>query len=215
MLEIKLNDNHILKIKDNDGYMDSESLNGDICFLVYKHREFQVDVEGFKPLEIYNYLNYRERPIFEDYKDSMSYEDFEDVLQDWGDSRPTDFSDYYIWTVYAYIHSGVSLSLTRGSDQWDTSSTGFVLLHKGHYENEEMALSEAETFINYWNNYLIGNCFWFELIKQEECGLCKHIHEIIIDSCGGFIGDDEYSCGIFDQIDNELIPEEIKKLIKF
>lgn len=207
---IELRNDHILKIRQDDIY-STDYINGDCCFLVYDHRDFTVEVDGFKPRDIYEYLTYPEKPIEEAYLDP---DDYQEAVDDWDYHKPQDFSDYFIYVVYAYIHSGVSLSLSHNGDRWDTSSTGYILVDKNEIPEKENAYLAAQSVLKDWNNYLEGNVFWFELLKETTCEHCGHSEEEYVDSCGGFIGDDIYSCGIFDYIDGDLIPQEIKNKLK-
>lgn len=114
-------------------------------FLVHDHRQFSVTREGFDPQDIVEYLRKQE------------------------DAR--DYSDYHIFPVAAYIHSGIVLSLGSGShfpDQsWDVSHCGFVLVAKKEWTEPDAARMVAEGLIEEWNIYLSGQVYGFKLLKKE------------------------------------------------
>lgn len=126
-------------------------------FLVYDHRDFYVEKKGFNPRDIFDY--------FEEHA-------FKKVL----------YQGYFVFTVYAYIHSGVALSLGRSrypfNDRWDVSSTGNILIkrQKGVW-TEAKARKIAEGLIETWNQYLSGDV-WGYNIEQFN------------DSCWGYYGYD-------------------------
>lgn len=137
-------------------------------FLVYDYRQFQVDRKGFEPQDIFNYLYDKE-------------------------SNDKEFDDYFIFTVFAYIHSGVSLSLNHSGDRWDTSSTGFILVHKTKLDfelqkkhndilvtktDEEIAKHFAQGLIETWNQYLSGDVYGFKRFNKVD-EISKLTNEII------------------------------------
>lgn len=153
-------------------------------FLVYNHRSFSVDREGFDPKNIYN--------------------------------NPEEYSDFYIFPVEAYIHSGVRLSLFSGTKtcRWDSSLSGYVVADKNEF-TEDTAVEAAESLIEDWNNYLSGDVYGYivekpetiysipkekfdkllfenDLANLEQEFHVEHTWEKI-DSCWGFYGDPEKS----------------------
>lgn len=96
---------HKIEIYRDDNCDSPDRWGNDDVFLVYDHRQFYVERKGFDPAK-----------IFETFQSKNIY------------------NDYHIFAVFAYIHSGVALSLTRNSypfnDRWDTSFKGFALVKK-------------------------------------------------------------------------------------
>lgn len=146
-------------------------------FLVYDHRDFYIERRGFYPPEIHDYL-----------KGDIDY----------------DFSGYYIFPVYAYIHSGISLSLLYNGDRWDTSMRGYVLVKKSlrDYISEDIAKTYAEGCIENWNAYLSGQIYRYEIYKKEICEHCNHEEIEEIDSCGGYYDEEECETECKELIDN-------------
>lgn len=123
-----------------DEYSQSPDDWGNIeSFLVYDHRQFCIRRKGFDPTEIFEHCQIAKR---------MFYKGF------------------YVFPVYAYIHSDVSLSLGNSSypfnDRWDTSMKGFVLVErmKGIWDKKK-AIAVAESIVNEWNMYLCGDVWGY------------------------------------------------------
>lgn len=92
--------------------------------------------------------------------------------------------DYHIFPLYAYIHSGVALSMGRGgqfSDPSDSSQVGFVLASKKEFKTNEKAMEISKGLVNTWNQYLSGKVYGYS------------IDEPVNDSCWGYYGDYEES----------------------
>lgn len=137
-----------------DIYYDTDAESPDIwgnedSFIVYDHRQFYVQRDGFNPDDIWDTLE----------EGKKLYE------------------GYWIFPLYAYIHSGVSLSLGSGTCRWDTSMKGFALVKReaGWSYKREQAGSIAEATIKEWNEYLSGEVYGYETEG---------------DSCFGYIGDE-------------------------
>jgi len=117
-------------------------------FLVYDHRDFYVEKKGFNPRDIFDY--------FEEHA-------FKKVL----------YQGHFVFMVYAYIHSGVALSLGRNgypfNDRWDVSSTGNILIkrQKGVW-TEAKARKIAEGLIETWNQYLSGDVYGYNIEQFNE-----------------------------------------------
>lgn len=136
--------------------LDSESPDkwcNEDAFLVYEHRDFTVKREGFNP-----------RDIFDSREEELLYD------------------GYRSFTVNAYIHSGVSLSLRRDqypfTDRWDVSTTGFVMVKYKKGKHDKYYYKIAESIIEEWNTYLSGNVYGYEINGDN-----------FDDSCWGFYGE--------------------------
>jgi len=119
-----------------------------------------------------------------------------EMLNDW-------MKDYYFFPVYAYIHSGVALSLGNNAYPFtcpfDTSMCGGILIKKDDtdFDTEEKRLKAAQATIQEWNDVLSGNVYGYQIMRNDE----------EIDTCWGFIGYYETS-GIISEcqsiVDNEI-----------
>lgn len=219
-----------ITIEQDENADNPDEWGNEDAFLVYSHRQFQVDRKGFEPREIFDYLNYPKKPLREECKEGLG-EDYEDRLEDWENNKPTNYSDYHIFTVYAYIHSGISLSLSHNGDRWDTSTTGFILVKRdAKIIDEEQAEKIAQELIDTWNQYLSGNVYWFRIDKEIKYFKVKEIDldklDLINDKYAPLSGIEQFkgiseeiveyedidSCGgNYDSVDNIL--EDCKKQI--
>ena len=206
--EIQLLDNHILRITRDEDADSPKDWTFPEAFIVYDHRQFTVEHDGYKPMDIYDYLMEVSKP--EKNRDMNSVRDF---------------SDFHIYVLYAYIHSGVSLSLGAGTDRFDTSSTGYVLISKEDYPEGSDAIIQAENLIETWNTYLQGDVYQVEVIKlipfkRMYLGEPRRYSDEVeyeeesIDSCSGFYGTDfsQMLEHIDDDLYNEEVIEKAKKL---
>lgn len=107
--------------------------------------------------------------------------------------------------IYAYIHSGISLSTSNTSYpftcQWDTSFAGII-----YAENEKIieeygdlsirsrgkAIACFESEIKAYEQYLQGDVYGFSTLDAEGAP---------IDSCGGFYGSDPFTNGMSEHIE--------------
>ena len=160
-----------------DSFAENPDIDLDDLFLVYDHRDFCVERKEFYPPEINDYLN--------------------------GDTD-YDFSNFWIFPVYAYIHSEVSLSLSHNGDRWDTSMRGYVLVNKNIKEdfNEELAKNYADDLIKEWNMYLSGDVYDLRIYKFDICDHCGHEEETLIEFITGIYGYDEVEQLAKEYIDN-------------
>lgn len=185
-------ENHFLVVTESDGYESPNDWRNTDIFLVYDHRQFCIEREGFDAKEIFEYL--------QNCADSSTI-----------DLRNDDYDKYWIFPVYAYIHSGVSLSLGKDTYpftcKFDTSMQGFILVLKDATEEgrkpvictEDEATKYAEGLIETWNQYLSGEVYSFVVIETVKCPHCGTIEEIEHDSCCGFYGE------LNDDLLNEMI----------
>ena len=162
---------------EQDSFAENPDIYSDDLFLVYDHRDFCVERKEFYPPEINDYLN--------------------------GDTD-YDFSNFWIFPVYAYIHSGVSLSLSHNGDKWDTSMRGYVLVNKNIIEDftEELAKNYAEDLIKEWNMYLSGDIYDLKIYKLNICNHCRHTEEEEVEFMSGIYGYNEAEQLAKEYIDN-------------
>jgi hypothetical protein len=136
----------------------------------------------------------------------------------WGELRRV-IEDAYdvacIVPIYAYIHSGMTISTTPFSCRWDSGQLGFAIITKKDLRNnynikrctkkyKEYGIdihikNEVETL----DQYVRGDVYSFEVKDKDEN---------VIDSCSGFYGSDILTNGILDHIlteDREIIEKEI------
>lgn len=98
---------------------------------------------------------------------------------------------YWAFPVYAYIHSGVALSLGRGgqfADPWDSGRIGTLFLAKSEWRYRTRNLKKAwsaeryaKAHIEEWNQYLSGDVWGFVIETPDGED---------VDSCWGHYGID-------------------------
>jgi hypothetical protein len=168
---------YTIKIVQDEHAESPDRWGNDDVFLVYDHRQFNVERKGFDPTEIFEHIT---------------------------ESKEFMYEGYYVYPVYAYIHSGVALSLgkqeypfSNTARNWDTSMKGFCLVRKEKDENHYLHEGEvgkgtkqwepneaqivAEGIVETWNTYLSGEVYGYQIDDKdgEE-----------VDACWGFYGEE-------------------------
>lgn len=97
---------------------------------------------------------------------------------------------YCILPLYLYDHSGITMSTTGFSCPWDSGQIGWIYASKESIKAEygcndltpeirEKAEKLLRGEVEYYDHYIRGDCYGFQLYKDDE----------ELDSCWGFIGD--------------------------
>jgi hypothetical protein len=172
--------NYSIKIYQDENALSpkefNENENDDSVFLTAFHREFWVESNFF------------------------SKEDCQSIAE------TMKHTDYHVFGLEAYIHSGVTLSIRNEGNfpdrRWDVSYLGLVFVSKKETKSRKKAYSIAKSLIAEWNDYLSGNVYGFVIEKEGD-----HI-----DSCWGFYGDYETYCLIEARNElNAIIKQENKE----
>ena len=111
----------------------------------------------------------------------------------------------FIAPVYAYIHSGMTISLSPFSCPWDSGKLGWVVITKQALRENygvkritkaliEKAMVHVKCEVETLDQYIRGEVYYFNI--EDEDGDVE-------DSCGGFYGDDIKENGILDHIGEE------------
>lgn len=139
-------------------------------FLVAFHRDFTIDVEGFDEELCRAVANGGK------YEDGSKNEEALDVLK-----------QYHVFGLEAYIHGGVSLSLSNEGNypdrQWDVSQLGLVFVSKKETRFTKKARAYAQQTLKVWNAILSGNVYGFE-VEDTTHGTTFN------ESCWGFVETD-------------------------
>ena len=101
-----------------------------------------------------------------------------------------DMKNFVAFPLYAYIHSGVALSLGQEypfNDQWDSCRIGYVVVKKAGFGTECDLREVAAGFVTTWNQYLSGDVWGYQIVRIDTCDL-GHTHEEVVESCYGFYG---------------------------
>jgi hypothetical protein len=137
---------HEIKVCYDTNASSPDEWGNDDMFLVYDHRDFAIERDGFDP---------------------------QDIFYAMGENKPL-YKGYFYFPVYAYIHSGVALSLGRSeypfNDGWDVSFRGFALIkrQKGLSYRRKKAYEIVKSLIEEWNQYLSGDVYGY----TSDCGSC-------------------------------------------
>lgn len=80
--------------------------------------------------------------------------------------------------VYMLDHSGMTVSTHPFNDPWDSGVCGICKVPS--YGDKEWAEKEYKAFVKYFDVYLQGNIYGFQILNE--------VGEVV-DSCGGFYGE--------------------------
>lgn len=166
-IETVIHQGHEIKVFQDEQPMDSPNdWAPDYVCLIYDHRDFAVF------------------PVINNVK--LDSGDCYAIFEDW--SKKIDVTEYggvtyWVFPVFAYIHSGVMLYLTRAAAMqyeptgFDTSFKGFCLVSKTYQEDRNEARKYAQSHIDAWNQLNGGEVYGY---------MCEFTNE----SCWGFYGDE-------------------------
>lgn len=116
--------------------------------------------------------------------------------------------------VYAYIHSGVTVSTTPFSCRWDSGLTGFIYTKRADYIKDFWAKKNVKNSViekhlkgdlETFDTWLRGEVYYFS-IEDSETGES-------LDSCGGFYGSN-YAEDMADHINYEAYGYTKKEIIQ-
>jgi hypothetical protein len=190
----------------------------DDAILVYNHSQFYIGPEQFSVKDIVSYYTLQKQ--YEDANFDLKSEFKRLEHQDCDESSPEltdaeeerledlsnlfdyrqDYGNYYVFPVFAYIHSGVALSLSKDrypfTDRWDVSCAGFILIPNTIVADSwEQAYTIASHRINDWNMLLSGEVFMYEIWDANEN---------LVDTLSNIYGEDELHSEAFNSINEEI-----------
>jgi len=104
-----------------------------------------------------------------------------------------------------YDHSGISMSTSNSHPyncRWDSGQVGFIFTTKEKIKeylgvkkvtkkSEKKAIEILENEVKTYDKFLTGEIYRFVVIEKSTCKECKHTHEEVINSCGGFFTIDD------------------------
>ena len=134
-----------------------------------------------------------------------------------GDKHDYDHRDYSGWDeqkeaiiknenvcvilpLYLYDHSGITISTSPFSCRWDSGQIGWVYVSKESVRKEygvkrinqeliEKVTKVLEGEVETYDQYLRGDIYGYSISEVSTCEL-GHEHKEVIDSCGGFYGEE-------------------------
>jgi len=119
-----------------------------------------------------------------DHNDYNSFEEMEKAIEKQYDA--------VVLPLYLYDHSGITISTSPFSCNWDSGQVGFIAISKEKARNEygwkaitkkrkELLTSYLEGEVETYDQYLRGDVFGFEILNSEG---------EVEDSCWGFFGEE-------------------------
>jgi len=102
-----------------------------------------------------------------------------------------------VLNLYLLDHGGISISYNDFSEKWDSGRVGFAVVPVSKIVSEygddspksrELALKCMKAEIDLYNQYITGDVYGYEVVREEKCSL-GHVHPTEVDSCWGFYGD--------------------------
>ena len=107
-------------------------------------------------------------------------------------------ADYWYEPIYAYTHSGMTVSTTPFSCRWDSGVLGYVAAKRpsrgGEFKRRASFRAALDSYVKVLDDYLQGDCFGYEVEIDGE----------VTDSCWGFIGSDHTASGLMDYVQGYL-----------
>ena len=107
-----------------------------------------------------------------------------------------------IMPLYLLDHSGLSISLYPFSCPWDSKQVGFIFISadmmKTHKLTEKRAKEIIKADVKVYDQYLIGDVYFYNLYEEEKCNCCGNVSKNLLDSVGGFFGSKFEENGLFD-----------------
>lgn len=193
--------------QDEDYQNTPEEWSSDSVFLVAEHRQFHVSHQGKRAMT---------SPC-----DALAKYECDDEHEHGpgcpheGHIDPDIERDYHVFLLYAYIHSGVHLTLgclfedresgrweSRGDPGgWDSSTLGLVFAARSEWPDVVEASDAAEALVKEWNDTLSGNVYGYVVERAMRYrhetfnadGSSAHVDEGVewktVGSYWGFCGD--------------------------
>lgn len=168
-IETKRIGKYKIEVVQDENANSPDYWGNDDAFVVYDHRQFSVSRKGFVPRDIFDHIQ----------------------------AGGKLYDGYHVFVLYAYIHSGVVLSVGDHNfpdARWDVSSTGFVLVkrQKGWSWRKAKALEVAKSITEEWNQYLSGDVYGYKIYDMTDVIEEDEDEGEMVESCWGFYGDHEY-----------------------
>jgi hypothetical protein len=100
----------------------------------------------------------------------------------------------FILPLYLYDHSGITISTSPFSCNWDSGQVGFIFVSKHVVKNYGVDETKVEEYlkgeVGTYDTYLRGEVYGFEVVKVTKCNL-GHEHEEVIETHWGYYDEDE------------------------
>lgn len=141
---------YTISVCRDDNAQSPDDWGSNDVFLVGFHRQFFVQRNGFGE-EVIGLLNEKEI-----YDESLA-ERVKQIKK-----------EYHVFPLYAYIHSGIALSLKDPSDTWDSGMVGYVLVKKTLFKTTKKAWDAAQALVGDWRAYLDGDIYAVSIKELDD-----------------------------------------------
>lgn len=125
---------------------------------------------------------------------------------------------YVALPLYLYDHSGITISTTPFSDQWDSGQVGFIYADKakaretcGRDLTDEEIADVLRAEVTTYDQYLTGDIYRFEIEREvpfkkvyDDGREVEDAEWHYVDSCGGFYGSDPVKSGMTGHVNKAL-----------
>ena len=99
-----------------------------------------------------------------------------------------------ILPLYLYDHSGITISTSPFGCTFDSGQIGFIFVSKYKVIKEGIDETKVEEYlkgeVKTYDQYLTGDVYSYSIYEIETCSL-GHTHKNVVESCGGFYGEEE------------------------
>lgn len=153
-------------------------------------------------------IEYRDDKIIE-YKECIEElkEQKIELMKDYEELK----SKYYIFDLYAYVHSGVSFSISSGypfNCQWDSGQCGLVFVSIEEFPDINKAEKQAKNYVETLNELYAGEVYQIQLFEITKCECCGRDDEDSLGSLGMIIGTDSLRDEITRMLEENNVKEE-------
>jgi hypothetical protein len=100
--------------------------------------------------------------------------------------------------------------------QWDGVRFAGVAVWTGEpsgigAKTPEERAKDCQLFLSAYTDWCNGNCYWYSIRRMRECPECGHEEvEEDLDSCGGYIGDEDVAEAIKEALPDDATAENTK-----
>ena len=126
-----------------------------------------------------------------------------DNYNGWDELREQIEQDYNVGVIlplYLYDHSGITMSTSPFSCNWDSGQVGWIFCTKEEMDSNWIKLSGQDKIersevllkgeVETYDQYLTGDVYGYKIYEVSTCDH-GHEHKELVDSCWGFYGEEE------------------------
>jgi hypothetical protein len=120
----------------------------------------------------------------------------------WDELKSQIESDHKVLLIkplYMYDHSGITISTSPFSCQWDSGQIGWVFIDKDNLQRisgdsdgfNELNLEEiTDSEVRIYDEYLTGEVYQYKVYEIETCNK-GHEHKTLVECCGSYYSEDD------------------------